>query len=88
MKFQDASIQEIDKIMNEAWQAFIIYRKTTLKQRAGLMRAIAGEIEAVGDILIHTAMRETILSAVTTSRMFRFSMTALEKLVCWLWHSS
>jgi 2,5-dioxopentanoate dehydrogenase len=61
MKFQDASIQEIDKIMKEAWQAFIIYRKTTLKQRAGLMRAIAGEIEAVGDVLIHTAMRETNL---------------------------
>jgi alpha-ketoglutaric semialdehyde dehydrogenase len=61
MQFQDATIQEIDKVMQEAWQAFQEYRKTTLKQRADLMRAIATEMEAVGDGLIHTAMRETNL---------------------------
>ena len=61
MIFQDATAAEIDKVMNEAWQAFQIYRETTLKQRAGLMRRIAKEIEAEGDKLIHTAMRETNL---------------------------
>jgi NADP-dependent aldehyde dehydrogenase len=61
MKFQDATIQEIDTIMNEAWQAFGQYRLTTLKQRADLMRAIAKGMEAAGDGLIRTAMRETNL---------------------------
>ena len=60
MKFQDASVQEIDAIMNEAWQAFGTFRRTTLKQRADLMRAIARELEAA-DIVITTAMRETNL---------------------------
>ncbi|HEY4061471.1 MAG TPA: aldehyde dehydrogenase (NADP(+)) [Puia sp.] len=61
MTFQDSSIQEIDQIMQEAWQAFQTYRKTTLKQRADLMRAVATELEAAGDIVIQTAMRETNL---------------------------
>jgi alpha-ketoglutaric semialdehyde dehydrogenase len=61
MKFQDASLQAIDAIMKEAWHAFQVYRKTTLKQRADLMRQIAIEMEAAGDIVIQTAMRETNL---------------------------
>lgn len=47
--------------MNKAWQAFLVYRQTSLKQRADLMRSIAQEMEAAGDELIHTAMRETNL---------------------------
>jgi 2,5-dioxopentanoate dehydrogenase len=61
MTFQDASIAEIDAVMQEAWDAFTVYRKTKLKQRADLMRAIAGALEAAGDALIQTAMRETNL---------------------------
>jgi len=61
MNFQDTTIQEIDKRMQEAWMAFVQYRKTTLKQRADLMRAIAAEMEALGDELIRTAMEETNL---------------------------
>ncbi len=61
MPFQDADAQEINKIMEEAWQAFAQYRKLSLKQRAGFMRAIAVEIEALGDPLIQTAMSETNL---------------------------
>jgi alpha-ketoglutaric semialdehyde dehydrogenase len=61
MTFQDASIAEIDAVMQEAWDAFAVYRKTGLKQRADLMRAIAGALEAAGDALIQTAMRETNL---------------------------
>jgi alpha-ketoglutaric semialdehyde dehydrogenase len=61
MQFQDTTIDEIDRIMEEAWQAFQTYRKTSLQQRANLMRAIAEEMEALGDGLIHTAMRETNL---------------------------
>jgi alpha-ketoglutaric semialdehyde dehydrogenase len=61
MKFQDANTADIDKVMQEAWQAFQEYRTTTTQQRAGLMRSIAVELEAAGDILIQTAMRETNL---------------------------
>ncbi len=61
MKFQDATIAEIDGVMQEAWQAFQQYRQTSIKQRAGLMRRIARELEGVGDTLIYTAMEETNL---------------------------
>ena len=62
MKFQDATTKEIDNILGEAWQAFGVYRRTTLTQRAGLMRAIARGLETAGDELIKTAMRETNLA--------------------------
>lgn len=61
MRFKDASIAEIDQVLQEAWKAFPVYRKTTLKQRADLMRAIAAELEATGDHLIEVAMKETNL---------------------------
>src|ERR1700722_5568779 len=61
MKYQDASIAEIDAVMQEAWDAFVVFRKTSPKQRADLMRAIAGALEAAGDALIQTAIRETNL---------------------------
>jgi NADP-dependent aldehyde dehydrogenase len=61
MTYQDASTGEIDTVMQEAWDAFPIYRKTSLKQRAGLMRTIAEALEKAGDVLIQTAMRETNL---------------------------
>ncbi|MHA4811284.1 aldehyde dehydrogenase (NADP(+)) [Flavitalea flava] len=61
MTFQDESISEIDKVMQDAWAAFGQFRKTSLQQRAGLMRTIGAEIEALGDELILTAMEETHL---------------------------
>ena len=45
MEFIDATIEEIDEIMQKSWRAFHIYRKGSLKQRAGFMRAIAKELE-------------------------------------------
>ena len=60
MDFQDATIEEIDQAMQQAWKAFHAYRKLSLKQRAGFMRAIARELEAA-DELIQTAMQETNL---------------------------
>lgn len=61
MNFKDATTTEIEEIMQKAWKAFHEYRKLSLKQRAGFMRAIAVELEASGDELIHTAMQETNL---------------------------
>lgn len=59
--FKDATINEINEVMQHAWSAFHVYRKMSLKQRADFMRAIAVELEACGDDLIQTAMRETNL---------------------------
>ena len=59
--FNDFTTEEIDGVMNEAWQAFHIYRKLSLKQRAGFMRSISVELENCGDALIQTAMQETNL---------------------------
>jgi len=61
MPFKDATVQEIDQVMQDAWKAFLQYRKTTLKQRADLMRTIGAEMEAIGDELIQTVMEETHL---------------------------
>ena len=59
--FSDATLQQIDEVMNQAWNAFHLYRKMSSKQRAGFMRAIAVELENCGDTLVQTAMRETHL---------------------------
>ena len=57
----DTTIHEINEVMSASWKAFHAYRKLSLKQRAGFMRAIAKELEAAGDELIQTAMQETNL---------------------------
>jgi len=59
--FKDATTSEINEVMQQAWAAFHAYRKLSLKQRADFMRVIAVELEACGDELIQTAMRETNL---------------------------
>ena len=60
--FQDATPEEIDLIMQDAWKAFHSYRRFSLKQRADFMRAIAEEIESDTDALITAAMEETNLA--------------------------
>ncbi|MEP7254987.1 MAG: aldehyde dehydrogenase (NADP(+)) [Ferruginibacter sp.] len=64
MNFKDFSVEEIDVVMQQAWNAFHVYRKFSLKQRAAFMKAIAVELENCGDALIHTAMSETNLPEV------------------------
>ncbi len=59
--FNDASTEEIELAMNEAWAAFHVYRKLPLAKRAEFMKTIAFELENCGDALIHTAMSETNL---------------------------
>jgi 2,5-dioxopentanoate dehydrogenase len=61
MNLTDTPLYEIDAYMQEAWKAFHIYRKKSLKERAAFMRSIAIELENCGDTLIQTAMRETNL---------------------------
>ena len=59
--FTDATREQIDIVLQQAWQAFHLYRKYPLKQRAAFMRAVAVELENTGDDLIATAMAETNL---------------------------
>jgi 2,5-dioxopentanoate dehydrogenase len=61
MPYKDFSVEAIDAVMQDAWNAFHVYRKFSLKQRAAFMKAIAVELENCGDALIHTAMSETNL---------------------------
>jgi NADP-dependent aldehyde dehydrogenase len=61
--FTDANDKEIDKALNDAWQAFHIYRDHPLAAREKFMQTIASEVEALGDKLIETAMNETNLPA-------------------------
>lgn len=57
----DTPAAAIDAIMIQSWKAFHEYRKLPLKRRANFMRAIATELENIGDTLIQTAMLETNL---------------------------
>ena len=59
--FKDSTAAEIETVMQDAWQAFHVYRKMSLKQRADFMRCIGREMESLGDELIQTAMQETNL---------------------------
>ena len=59
--FKDATPDEINTVMKEAWQAFHQYTKMSLKQRAGFMRAIGVELTSAAEDLIQTAMQETNL---------------------------
>jgi 2,5-dioxopentanoate dehydrogenase len=59
--YQDATTEEITEVMEKAWEAFHIYRKFPLKQRADLVHAVAKELENLGDDLVQTASEETHL---------------------------
>lgn len=60
---KQANNQDIDKVMENAMQAFAAYRKTEPGVRAGFLEAIANNIEALGDKLIEQASAETNLPA-------------------------
>jgi alpha-ketoglutaric semialdehyde dehydrogenase len=59
--YNDATVKEIEAIMQQAWNAFHKYNKLSLKQRADFMRAVALEIENLGDEVLQIAHEETHL---------------------------
>ena len=59
--FTDATSEEINSAMKEAWLAFHQYRKLALKSRADFMRAIGDELKNNEDELVQSAMKETNL---------------------------
>lgn len=60
--YTDATPASINKLMQEAWNAFHVYRKMTLNQRAAFMKSISEELENSSQGLIKSAMKETNLS--------------------------
>src|SRR5690606_20680371 len=60
-KFQDATTKEIDSILEKSYEAFLIYRNYSLKQRADFMHAIAKHLERIRGSVIPVAMQETNL---------------------------
>lgn len=61
MPFKNATAEEVEVAMKEANLAFLSYKNFPGKKKAEFLRAIADEIEALGDSLVKTAMRETNL---------------------------
>ena len=59
--FEDTPVKEIDEVMQKAWIAFHQFRKLSIKQRAGFMRAIAEKLQNSSEDLVKTAMEETNL---------------------------
>jgi len=59
--YKDAAPAAIDQAMQQAWDAFLVYRQTSLAARAGFMRAIADALEQISATLIPVTMRETNL---------------------------
>ncbi|MEO8823150.1 MAG: aldehyde dehydrogenase (NADP(+)) [Ginsengibacter sp.] len=59
--FKDATTEEINDTMKDAWHAFHQYRKMPLKARADFMRAVGEELKKNEDDLVQTAMKETNL---------------------------
>lgn len=61
MLFQETTEQAINQAMQASYDAFLQYRQLPLKRRADFLRAIAVEIEALGDELIEVAGEESHL---------------------------
>jgi alpha-ketoglutaric semialdehyde dehydrogenase len=61
MKYSDASISQVDQALKEAHIAFLSYKNFDGKKKAAFLRAIADEIEALGQELVTIAMQETNL---------------------------
>ncbi len=59
--FRDATKEEVDKVMEKSWQAFLAYKKCSLKQRADFMRTIAVELEKIRAEVIPVGVEETHL---------------------------
>jgi NADP-dependent aldehyde dehydrogenase len=59
--YKDATIEEINKVMEDSWQAFHKYRKMPLKAHANFMRTIGLELQSNSASLVQSAMKETNL---------------------------
>lgn len=61
MEITQTGIEEVDRIMEQSYAAFHLFRKTSPEARARFLDTIADEIESLGDDLIQQASAETHL---------------------------
>lgn len=61
MKYTYAAVHDVNASLQEAHIAFLSYKNFSGKKKSAFLRAIADEIEALGQELVTTAMRETNL---------------------------
>jgi len=61
MKYTYAAVHDVSASLQEAHIAFLSYKNFSGKKKSAFLRAIADEIEALGQELVTTAMRETNL---------------------------
>jgi len=61
-RYSDASDQEVNEVMQKAYEAFLFYSKTSLTIRVSLMNEIANRLDAHSNELIIIAQKETRLS--------------------------
>ncbi|PWK77121.1 NADP-dependent aldehyde dehydrogenase [Mucilaginibacter oryzae] len=59
--FKEASVEEINQVMQQAQTAFEAYQKTSVEEKSIFLETIANEIEALGDELLLKASEETNL---------------------------
>ncbi|SHF85662.1 NADP-dependent aldehyde dehydrogenase [Modicisalibacter ilicicola DSM 19980] len=57
--YAGGSTAEVDQACQLAWEAFDVYRETSLEERAVFLETIASQIEAIGNDLVERAMTET-----------------------------
>ncbi|MFO0507458.1 MAG: aldehyde dehydrogenase family protein, partial [bacterium] len=57
----DATLEQVEAALQEAQIAFLSYKSINGKKKSQFLRAIADEMEALGEELVRTAMRETNL---------------------------
>jgi NADP-dependent aldehyde dehydrogenase len=57
--FQECSLPDVDRALEQADAAFMIYRRITAEARAAFLEKIADEISALGDMLLERARAET-----------------------------
>ncbi|SFV29263.1 aldehyde dehydrogenase (NADP(+)) [Thermoflavifilum thermophilum] len=79
MSFPDATPAEIEQTAQRAWEAFVVYRKTSWKQRAGLLSQIAEALRARETELIALAMSETHLPEARLKNEFARTLFQLQQ---------
>ncbi len=61
MKIANGSVEDINDVLQQAQLAFLSYKNFSGKKKAKFLRAIADEIETLGQQLVTTTIRETNL---------------------------
>lgn len=61
MMYKDATAEEVNVALQRSWNAFRLYRKKDLKERASFLKLIAKELDSVSSDLVLVSNKETNL---------------------------